>query len=139
MQLTLDAGGKIGKVQGEVYKELGINVLDAGGKVKDADTLMLEAADAFKGMEDGPAKAALAMKLFGKSGTDMLPILNQGSAGLRKMMEDGQAMGAVMSGPQVEAAHKLYLEHKQLETAIGGVTTQIGVGLMPIAIAFMGF
>ena len=143
MQLTLDAGGKISASTGQAYKELGINVLDSGGKVKSADELMMESADAFKKMEDGPVKASLAMKLFGKSGTDLLPVLNQGSAGIRKLMEDGKASGAVMAGPQVEAAHKLFLEHKQLDTMVGGLTTSVGSGLIPIALAaipvFMGF
>jgi hypothetical protein len=139
MQLTLDSGGKISAAQGLVYKELGIHVLDAGGKVKSADELMMESADAFKAMKDGPEKAALAMKLFGKSGTDLLPVLNLGRAGVQDYMDKGKAMGDVMSGPQVEAAHKLYLEQKQLNTAISGVTTQIGSFLMPIMTTVMGF
>lgn len=139
MALTLQAGGKISATTGQVYKDLGINVLDAGGHVKSANELMLEAADAFKGMADGPEKAALAMKLFGKSGTDMLPMLNQGRAGIEGMMKAGQAMGDVMTNDQVAAAHKLALEHKQLDTALAGVTNQIGLFLMPIMTSLMGF
>jgi hypothetical protein len=139
MALTLEAGGKISATTGQVYKDLGIKVLDAGGKVKSADELMLEAADAFKGMADGPEKAALSMKLFGKSGTDMLPMLNQGRAGIEAMMKAGKAQGDVMSNDQVAAAHKLFLAHKQLDTAIAGVTTQIGTALMPVMTGLMSF
>ncbi len=139
MALTLEAGGKISAATGQVYKDLGINVLDSSGHVKSANELMLESADAFKGMADGPEKAALAMKLFGKSGTDMLPMLNQGRAGIEAMMASGQAMGDVMSNDQVAAAHKLALEHKQLDTAMAGVTNQMGLFLMPIMTAVFGF
>ena len=146
MALTLEAGGKISATQGQVYKDLGINVLDSGGKVKSANELMLEAADAFQGMSDGPEKAALSMKLFGKSGTDLLPMLNQGRGGIEKLMATGKAQGEVMSGPQVAAAHKLYLEHKQLDSAIAGVSNQFGaallpalVGLIPIAMGVLGW
>jgi hypothetical protein len=137
MALTLEAGGKISATQGQVYKDLGINVMDAHGKVKSANELMLESADAFKGMADGPEKAALSMKLFGKSGTDLLPMLNEGRAGIEEMMKKGQEQGAVMSGPQVEAAHKLYLEHKQLDAQIAGVSNRFGSFLMPIMIGLI--
>lgn len=139
MSLTIQSGGKISKASAEPYKLLGIHVLDAGGKVKNANELMLEAADGFKKMKDGPEKAALAMKLFGKSGTDMLPMLNEGRAGIEKMIASGKSMGDVMSGPEVAAAHKLFLEHKQLDTALSGVTTRIGAFLMPMMITLMGF
>jgi hypothetical protein len=135
LALTLQAGGKLTAAQLQPYKDLGINVLDAGGKVKDSNELMLEAADGFAKMQDGPEKAALAMKLFGKSGTDLLPVLNEGRAGIEGLIASGKAQGDVMTNDQVAAAHKLFLEHKQLDTAIAGVTTQIGTALMPIAIA----
>jgi hypothetical protein len=137
MQITLDATGKISATTGQVYKELGINVMDTGGKVKDADTLMMEAADAFKGMEDGVLKTDLAIKLFGKSGTDLLPMLNQGRSGIEAMMVSGKAMGDSMSGPQAKAAHELMLAHKQVDTQISGLTTSIGTALIPIAIALI--
>jgi hypothetical protein len=139
MSLSLLATGKISKTAAEPYKLLGINVLDAAGHVKSADQLMLESANAFAKMKDGPEKAALAMKLFGKSGTDMLPILNLGAAGIEKYMQKGKAMGDAMSGAQVLAAHKLMLEHKQLDTAVSGLTTRIGSFLMPIMVSLMGF
>lgn len=46
---------------------------------------MLVIADKFKEMDNGPKKVALAMELFGKSGKDLIPILNMGSEGLQEM------------------------------------------------------
>ncbi len=139
MQITLEAGGKISKTTGQVYKDLGINLLDSSGHMKSANELMLESADAFKNLQDGPEKASLAMKLFGKSGTDMLPMLNQGRAGIEQMMAAGQKMGAVMSNDQVKAAHDLEMQHKKLDTAMAGVTLQIGTFLMPVMATIMDF
>lgn len=121
----------------QAFSELGLNVFDASGKVKDSNELMLETADVFAKMPDGPEKAGLAMKLFGKSGTDMIPVLNQGRAGIEAMIASGKTMGDIMSGPQVEAAHKLYLEQQKLNEAESGATTQIGLFLMPIMTNFM--
>jgi hypothetical protein len=139
MQLTLDAGGKISATTGQAYKELGLEVMDSGGKVKSADTLMLEAADAFQKLEDGPMKARLAIQLFGKAGTELIPMLNEGSAGIRKMMEDGKAAGVVMGGEQVDAAHAATVAHRQLDMAVGGLSTQLGTALLPAMTAGTGF
>lgn len=50
-------------------------------------------ADKFKNMDDGPKKVALAMQLFGRSGRELIPVLNLGSAGIQalnaKMAEYG--------------------------------------------------
>jgi TP901 family phage tail tape measure protein len=50
-------------------------------------------ADKFKNMDDGPKKVALAMQLFGRSGKELIPILNLGSDGIEalnaKMSEYG--------------------------------------------------
>lgn len=66
------------------FKSMNISVKDAGGQIKNADTIMLEISDKFKTFPDGPTKAALAMAIFGKAGADMIPMLNQGSEELKK-------------------------------------------------------
>jgi hypothetical protein len=70
----------------EMFKRLGISVVDTNGKLKGSDQIMLELADRFKEMEDGPEKAALAAELFGKRlGNELIPLLNQGGDAVRNM------------------------------------------------------
>lgn len=61
------------------FKKLGVNVLDSKGQVKGAGDVLGELQKKFGAMADGPAKAALAVKLFGKSGSEMVPLLNAAS------------------------------------------------------------
>ncbi len=93
-----DAATGTGK-SAEMFEKLGISVVDANGKLKGSDEVMLELADRFKEMEDGPEKAALAAELFGrKLGTDLIPMLNQGGDAVRNMktaMTDEFAAAAV--------------------------------------------
>jgi hypothetical protein len=79
------------KQAGSAFATLGLSVKDSNGNIKDAGTLSLEVADKFSKMQDGSAKAALAMKLFGKAGADMIPTLNMGSEAILQF-------GSVMSG-----------------------------------------
>ena len=118
----------------QAFGVLGLNAFDTSGKMKSANELMLESADAFAKMPDGIEKTGLAIKVFGKQGMEMLPVLNLGRKGLEDMMAAGKASGKVMSTEQVDAAHKLFLEHKQLDAAVGGFTNKLGAVLMPALI-----
>jgi hypothetical protein len=62
----------------EALRSLGISAVDANGKLRGTDQVMLDVADRFKQMPDGAQKAALAVQLFGKAGADMIPMLNEG-------------------------------------------------------------
>lgn len=90
----------------ESFEALGINVKDATGNLKGSDKVLAEVADRFAGMEDGAGKTALAVKLFGKAGADLIPLLNQGSAGLGEMRAEAERLGIVMSGDMAKAAEE---------------------------------
>jgi hypothetical protein len=76
------AGGN--KDMAEAYGKLGISVRDASGNLKTADVVIAEVADKFKGWADGPEKSAIALRIFGKAGADMIPLLNDGGDALRE-------------------------------------------------------
>lgn len=62
----------------EALQTLGISAVDAAGKLRSTDQVMLEVSDRFQQMPDGARKAALAVQLFGKAGAEMIPMLNEG-------------------------------------------------------------
>jgi hypothetical protein len=68
----------------EAYDKLGIKVRDANGNLKTADVIMAEVADKFKDWADGPEKSAIALRIFGKAGADMIPLLNDGGDAMRE-------------------------------------------------------
>lgn len=69
----------------------------AGITATDANGAMVQLADLFAGMPDGVEKTALAVQLFGKAGMDMIPMLNQGSAGLAEAQEKAAEYGRRMA------------------------------------------
>jgi lambda family phage tail tape measure protein len=66
------------------FKRLGVDVKDAKGQVVPADKALKQIADRFADMPDGAQKAAAAVALFGKGGADLIPLLNEGAAGLER-------------------------------------------------------
>ena len=66
------------------FKAVGVQFKDSEGNIRGTGEVVKDVADKFSRMKDGPEKAALAIKLFGKSGAEMIPFLNQGVEGLTK-------------------------------------------------------
>lgn len=67
-----------------VFKTLGVDFLDGSGKIRNSGEVLKDISDKFSVMEDGAVKSALAVKIFGKSGSEFIPFLNKGSAELEK-------------------------------------------------------
>lgn len=111
-----------GSAASEALKGIGIATTDAQGKVRSLDSVMLDISDRFAKMPDGAEKSALAMQLFGKSGVELIPMLNEGRAALEQYQatisgdmaksadEFNDALNAIgreLSGPFNEAVTKL--------------------------------
>lgn len=68
----------------EAYAKLGLSVKKADGSLKPSDQLLGEIADKFKDLPNGPEKAAVAMDIFGRSGSKLITLLNGGTEALER-------------------------------------------------------
>ena len=119
-------------------EKYGIDVVKtADGHISMEKTLD-KIADRFKEMPDGVEKTAIAMDLFGKSGKDMIPLLNQGSEGLKEMGLDAQKMGLVFSKDGVDSAFKFGQAQKDLADRFEGVKNTIGLAVLPVLTKLIG-
>jgi hypothetical protein len=87
------------------------------------DEQMNKIADAVSKFADGGNKTAIVMELLGRGGAQMIPILDQGSAGLQKLRDAADQSGAVMSEKTITALSSV--EHglvtmKAAATGLGG-------------------
>lgn len=65
---------------------------------------LIQLGDVFAGMPDPVQRSALAVKVFGRSGEDMLPMLMEGSTRIREMITQGQQMSGVTTEMARQAA-----------------------------------
>ena len=77
------------------FKALGISVRDAGGNVKGAGAALVEIATKFEQYADGPNKAALANKFFGRTHQEMIPLLDEGGEKLQANIDYFKKYGGV--------------------------------------------
>lgn len=128
---TIDKAGQGGKSQAETFARLGISVRDAEGNIKSSGALLAEVADKFQQLPDGVQKSALAMELFGKSGTAMIPLLNAGSSGLEEMRKEAEALGVVI-GPEQAARSEVFNDNlTKIGQASDGAANKIAGELLP--------
>lgn len=66
------------------FANIGVSIKNNDGSLKTNSQLLLDIADKFSKTEDGARKAAASVAIFGKSGTEMIPFLNQGSEALQE-------------------------------------------------------
>lgn len=90
-------------------------------------------ADRLEAIQNPALRTAAAIDLFGKAGTDMLPMLAGGAAGLDALTSRAEKLGLVMSTQDAAAADKLG-DRLDDVMAVGKRTTQvIGSALAPAA------
>jgi hypothetical protein len=128
---TADDAGQGLKTAQEPFERLGVATHDASGDLKDLDTLLLETADAIAKLPDGTEKTALAMKAFGRSGAELIPLLNEGSVGIERMRKEFAGMGAQISTEDARAFEEYNDTILRVKTTLIGFRNQAVVALLP--------
>ena len=120
----------------KALQALGVAATDAHGQIRPTEQVLLDLAEKFADMPDGADKAALAIKLFGREGLNLIPFLNQGREGITALMEEAQRLGLVMSEDVARASEVFNDNLTRLSAIFEGVQRQIGAAVIPILADF---
>ena len=112
-------------------KEYGIQIARTKDGHVDFDQTLAGVADHFKAMPDGVEKSALAMELFGKTGKELIPLLNQGRSGLKDLGDEAARLGLVFDDKALASAKRLRDAHKDLDERVEGLKNRIGLAFLP--------
>lgn len=108
----------------EALKAIGISSTDAQGKIRGVDSIMLDLADKFAKLPDGAEKTALAMELFGKSGMNLIPMLNGGRDALSQY-------SATINTEMAQAADKFNDSLNAIARSVAGPFNEAVTALLP--------
>lgn len=114
------------------FTQLGVRLRDTNGKIRSTDDLLVSLSDKFAKMPDGTKKTALAVELFGRSGANLIPFLNQGSKGIEALRKEAQELGVVFSEDQAKAAEEFNDNLTRLFAALTGIRNLVGNALIPV-------
>ncbi len=116
----------------ETFTKLGVAMKDGEGNVRELGDVIPEVADAFEQMGSDQERTAAAMKIFGKSGAGLLPLLKGGAHGLKELSEEFDRLGGGMSEGFVKAADSAGDEIDKLKFAMNGWKSQIAMVILPL-------
>jgi phage-related protein len=80
----------------DTYKQLGINVKDSNGNLRDSTEVFYESIEALGGVSNETERDAIAMELFGKSAQDLNPLIKSDKETLEKLKDEAYNTGYVM-------------------------------------------
>jgi len=93
------------KTAAKGFQQLGISTAELKAKGDDMYAVLALLADKFKEMPDGIGKSDAAAKIFGaRMGSEMIPVLNQGSAALENFKREAP----IFSDADVEQMEKMH-------------------------------
>lgn len=143
LQKAMTGVDEEGNTTGEEFEKLGISLTNADGSMRSAEEIMNEAIAKLADMGDGAERTAIATKLFGRAGTEMAPMLNQGSAAIEAMKQEAHDLGLVFSDESVKAGATLNDTLTNLKQSFAALKTGLGTSLIPVVQKFaellMGF
>lgn len=113
------------------FAALGISVKNVDGTLKSNLTVLNEVATKFAGYRDGAEKTALAVNIFGRSGADLIPILNRGADGINELREEAERLGIAFSDEASNAAGDFNDTLTRLNAVKKGLANRIAQQLLP--------
>ncbi len=123
LQKFITDAGDAGSAQAKVMDELGISMDQLQGKTPTEQMQVF--AETITAIEDPTKRAAVAMEIFGKSGGELLPVLQNFSGELATAKDELGSMPAIMdkyNGVFDTVSDKL--------TVIGGKMTEFAAGVL---------
>jgi hypothetical protein len=126
----VDTKNGTGEAQ-KTFDALGISVTNTDGSLKSSSQVLTEIAGKFEGSADGAAKTATAMALLGKSGRELIPLLNDGAHGLEEMQKTAEKMGLVIDSNTSNAVQKFNDNLKILGKTKEGIANLVIAEVIP--------
>lgn len=130
MQKAIFAAGTGSKEAAEALAMVGLSAGDLEGL--SADQQMGKIADGLMAIQDPGTRAAVAMQIFGKSGTDILPMLEGGSAGMAAFADEAKRLGLIMDSETAAKADALGDAIDSVKSSMKMAFIQVGSAVAPI-------
>jgi len=129
MQKTVVAASAGNQQAAAALDDIGLSAQQLAGL--SPEQRLLAIADALTQIEDPGQQAASAMKIFGRGGAELLPLLQEGSSGIQAMMQKAVDLNLVMSGKSATAAQKFGDQLETLQSQFTAIVVKIGSALIP--------
>lgn len=115
----------------QMFDGLKISFKNANGEAKSTDEIFDQVVNRISRIKDPALQAKAAVTIFGKSATELLPLLKGGTAGIAEMAAEARRLGVVIDEEGVRAGEEFGDVLDKLKYAFKGVGNTIGSALVP--------
>ena len=114
-----------------MFDQLGVSVTDAGGNLRDSYDVFLDVIDGLGEMSNQAERDALAMGLINESAQKLNPLIEQGSASLKKYADEAENVGYILSNDHLKALTAVDEAQNRLLKSQEAVSKQISAEYAP--------
>lgn len=123
---------KGGNAASEAFGKLGVSIRNGEGDVRSMNDLFPEMLNALQGVENVTERNALAQDIFGRSLTDLAPVLGLTKEGLNSAMREAEGLGIILGGKAITAANNFRIEAELLKEQLTVAGRDISTMLVPV-------
>lgn len=116
---------------GKALAAIGVSATDAQGRLLPTTQIISDIAEEFSVMRDGANKTALAIALFGKSGANLIPLLNGGRDAIASAGKELERFGGVVTAEASQQAQDYNDNITRLQTAFSSLLQTAITPILP--------
>lgn len=113
-----------------VFDELGLSLAELNGLTQESQ--LEKVVRAFQQLPAGADKSALAVKLFGRNGQDLLPLLNSSADSIDEMRQRAEELGLIMGDDAIDAAVAYNDALDDMDRTFKAMKYTVGAEFMPV-------
>lgn len=113
----------------EAFAQLGVSVTDTNGELRSQNDVFNDVIAALGGIENETERDALAMKIFGKSASELNPLIDGGAEVLAAFGERAQELGLILDGDALDAANEFKDTIDETKSIVGMAMVKLGASL----------
>jgi hypothetical protein len=133
LQRRLASGEEGSKDLTDGLKALGVSARDSAGNLRSIDNILEESISKLSDYSDITERNQLALKIFGRSASELAPLLALGSKGIEDAKNRAVELGLVLSKEALEGANQFRIQIDTLKDSLGGIGNEIGIAFLPVA------
>ena len=116
----------------KVAKGVTVSLKKENGELKSQTEFYYDVIDSLHGMTNIAQRNAAAQQIFGKSYTDMLPLIESGTSALRAYGQEAHEMGVIISADNVNALGKFDDTMQRFNATTEAIKTNLAVAFLPV-------
>lgn len=128
---TMEGARTGNKSSVKTFQQLGISLKDVNGHFKTSEEVMFEVFSRLQKMPESATKSALALSIFGKSASELAPLLNGNAKSVDELRKRFAELGMGLSDKQIDSAVRFKDTMDTIQRTFASLGNQIGADLLP--------